>query len=296
MTEDVKDDELEKLDPEVNAEEPHDEEHEDDTAKRDTELDDAESDAEREAIRERRREERKHRKNLQREKKSDAERELAALRAQVQRQQEDLLSLQSMQSGAQLAQVDQAINQATVRYQQLQQALADAVARQDGATVVRAQEEMWRARQDYEQLTNFKRQATVAQSQPRPLNPMLVNHAQEFLGKHKWYNGPQSADPDSKILSALDNSLAAEGWDATTKEYWQELETRAAKYLPHRMGKAQKRSPVADGGQGSNVNSPRPTVISAERVKAMKDAGIWDDLERRNKMIKRYQEMDRKQA
>jgi hypothetical protein len=42
----------------------------------------------------------------------------------------------------------------------------------------------------------------------------------------------------------------------------------------------------------SRESSSRPSgsqfVLEPEQVRAMKDAGFWDDAEKRNKMIKRY--------
>jgi 2-polyprenyl-6-methoxyphenol hydroxylase-like FAD-dependent oxidoreductase len=37
----------------------------------------------------------------------------------------------------------------------------------------------------------------------------------------------------------------------------------------------------------------RVYTLSPDRVKAIKDAGMWDDVAERNKMIKTYREYDR---
>jgi hypothetical protein len=51
------------------------------------------------------------------------------------------------------------------------------------------------------------------------------------------------------------------------------------------------------GGAGQRGNTPADSEggfkLSAERVKAMKEAGIWDDPERRQKMITKYRELDK---
>ena len=97
------------------------------------------------------------------------------------------------------------------------------------------------------------------------------------------------------MLTALDNSLTAEGWDATTDAYWTELEARAKRYLPHRVQSATKpRNPVAGGSQSSGSGDKAGTfTLSPDRVAAIKSAGMWDDPAARNRMIKSYRDFDK---
>ena len=120
---------------------------------------------------------------------------------------------------------------------------------------------------------------------------------------------------DARIVGMLDDQLAAEGWSPETAEYWSELEKRAAKYLPHRFNgnplpnsgnsgynspggqTSQRGSPVA-GSTRNSVSTGRQEVmrLSAERVQAMKDAGMWDDPQLRKSMIERYKAEDATRA
>ena len=257
-----------------------DDEHEEDekTAKVDSELDEAETDEAREEIRARRRQERKSRGQRNRERVELLERNLQAITEQNRALQQQVSAIQDVNAGSQLAQVDTAITQANQAAEHFKSIIADAATKNDGKTLAEATEYMIAAR-------------------TRALDTRLVSKTQQFLGKNSWYGGPTSADPDSKVLTALDNSLTAEGWDATTDDYWAELERRKEKYLPHRAERAQTptakpRSPVS-GGSTQSSGAGTAFTLSAERVAAIKSAGMWEDPAARAKMIKSYRDYDK---
>lgn len=274
------------------------------TGKRDAELDEAEDDAEREAIKEKRRKERRNKAQRYKEKLESQDSKIAALMAQNAELLQKVTSIQDASAGAQLAQVDQMIVQANKAAEQYKALIAEATVKQDGRTVAEATEYMIAARNRAVELSAYKQNATRAMNAPKPLNPAMVSKSQQFLGKNTWYGGPQSADPDSKVLTALDNSLTAEGWDSTSDAYWNELESRAKKYLPHRFakesassgGETRRRnsSPVpggnSSGGSGEKGNT---FTLSPGRVQAIKDAGMWDDPKGRAAMIKSFRDYDR---
>ena len=276
-----------------------DDEHEEDekTAKVDSELDEAETDEAREEIRARRRQERKSRGQRNRERVELLERNLQAITEQNRALQQQVSAIQDVNAGSQLAQVDTAITQANQAAEHFKSIIADAATKNDGKTLAEATEYMIAARTRAQQLTEFKANATRAMNAPKPLDTRLVSKSQQFLGKNSWYGGPTSADPDSKVLTALDNSLTAEGWDATTDDYWAELERRKEKYLPHRAERAQTptakpRSPVS-GGSTQSSGAGTAFTLSAERVAAIKSAGMWEDPAARAKMIKSYRDYDK---
>ena len=293
------DDEL-KTAPEADEVDPIEvDEHEEDekTAKVDSELDEAETDEAREEIRARRRQERKSRGQRNRERVESLERNLQALTEQNRALQQQVGTIQDANAGSQLAQVDAAITQANQAAEHFKSVIAQAATRNDGKTLAEATEYMIAARTRAQQLGEFKANATRAMNAPKPLDTRLVSRSQEFLGKNAWYGGPTSADPDSKVLTALDNSLTAEGWDATTPEYWAELEKRKEKYLPHRAARivipaGKPRSPVS-GGSTQSSGGGAAFTLSAERVQAIKSAGMWEDPAARAKMIKSYRDYDK---
>jgi len=293
------DDEL-KTAPEADEVDPIEvDEHDEDekTAKVDSELDEAETDEAREEIRARRRQERKSRGQRNRERVESLERNLQALTEQNRALQQQVGTIQDANAGSQLAQVDAAITQANQAAEHFKSVIAQAATRNDGKTLAEATEYMIAARTRAQQLSEFKANATRAMNAPKPLDTRLVSRSQEFLGRNAWYGGPTSADPDSKVLTALDNSLTAEGWDATTPEYWAELEKRKEKYLPHRAAKAapparRQGSPVS-GGSTQSSGGGAAFTLSAERVQAIKSAGMWEDPAARAKMIKSYRDYDK---
>lgn len=283
--------EVEDLDPLEEVDEDEDER----TAKVDSELEEAETDADREAIRERRRHERKSRGRRNRERVEALERNLQAVTEQNRTLQQQVSSIQDVNTGSQLAQVDAAIAQANQAAEHFKSVIANAATKGDGQTLAEATEYMIAARTRAQQLSEFKNNASRAINAPKPLDTRLVSKSQQFLGKNRWYGGPTSNDPDSKVLTALDNSLTAEGWDATTDAYWTELESRAKKYLPHRAGAApvKRTSNPMPGGSTPPANPGTTFKLSPDRVAAIKAAGMWDDSAARAKMVKSYRDYDR---
>ncbi len=268
------------------------------TAKVDSELEEAEDEDAREEIRARRKTERKNRSQRNRERVESLERNLQALMAQNQTLQQQVSSIQDTNVGSQLAQVDSAIQQANNAAEHFKGLIAQAATRNDGKTIAEATEHMIASRQRAKELTDFKANATRAINAPKPLNQALVSKSQQFLGKNTWYGGPTSSDPDSKVLTALDNSLTAEGWDATQDSYWEELNKRAEKYLPHRVnaGKPASRpsNPVAGSTRSSgSADKGGIFMLSKERSDAIKSAGMWDDKAARDKMIKSFRDYDK---
>lgn len=272
------------------------EDHEDEdekTAKVDSELDEAENDEAREEIKARRRNERKSRGQRNRERVEALERNLQAITEQNRVLQQQVSSIQDVNTGSQLAQIDASITQANQAAEHFKGLIARAASTNDGKTLAEATEYMIAARTRAKELTDFKTNATRSMNAPKPLDTRLVSKSQQFLGKNTWYGGPTSSDPDSKVLTALDNSLAAEGWDATTDDYWKELEKRASKYLPHRIARTSvKRAGSPVPGGGAQTGTSKTFQLSAEREAAIKSAGMWDDTTTRAKMIKSYREYD----
>lgn len=278
-----------------------------------------EDEEERKRIREARRQERQDRKQRAREREERIQRELAQEREARRQLEERLSTVERRNSGAEVAQIDSVIKQTTDAYGYFKDQIADATARNDGPGVAEATEKMVMARERLAQLNRVKQSVQQRQSAPAPLDERLVSNAQKFMTKHSWYK-PEGRDMDSNIMRNIDNSVAAEGWDPTTEAYWSELENRVKKYLPHRVarGKVQTndrgngemdeqddtppvrnkqkpKSPVAGSGQGSGGASGGKTVfhLSPARVQAMKDAGLWDDPEKRAKQIKAYRNYDK---
>ncbi len=184
------------------------------------------------------------------------------------------------------------------RLQYAQQKMQEATDNSDGAAFTKAQELWYDSRRKLEAMRDYKERATRASSQETaPANPRLVKLANSWMERNPWYD-PDSGDEDTQIAKIIDNKLVAEGWDPASPDYWEELDNRLQKRLPHRYTqshdepsrRSKPRSIVTGSGRegSSSRGSGSSFVLSPEQVRAMKDAGFWDDPQKRAKMIKRY--------
>lgn len=157
--------------------------------------------------------------------------------------------------------------------------------------------------------TRAERPADVPTQQVQP-DPMLVSQAQRWARSHAWFD-VNGSDEDSVIVRALDEALLSEGADPRSSEYWDELTRRVRRRLPERF-KGKRRGAEDDdvdeedveetprkssGPKFSSGGRERPlrkgeVYVSADRKKAMQEAGVWDDPVLRQRMLKRYSDWD----
>jgi len=277
------------------------------------ELAQAATEDEREAIRARRRQERKDKQQRARDREDNLRTQLAAAQRANQALSERMGLIERKTSGSELAQLDNAINQAGQAYEAFKSQVGEAVTRQDGQAVAEFTERMVIARERQRELTNIRQQYTTQpQRTAPPLDPDLVRHAQKWMADNKWYD-PQGKDVDSRIALTLDKALADEGYAPNTERYWQELSTRVGKYLPHRASPGTPEPGILPANDTAARNKPSRNVVtgsgreastgntggaaytlSPDRVQALKDAGMWNDVKQRNDMIRQYRDYDRK--
>lgn len=272
-------------------------------------LEQAESDE----IRARRREEREERKQ----RKEDAKRRERELQARLDSTQRELQEVKEKQARGEVqdvretvARIEGEMETLTRQYHEAKEIKKNAYEKQDGKTAVDADETMATARERYRQL-GFQRDRILAETeeqQRRPrVSPQLVQHAKAFMAEHPWYD-PKGGDRDSAKLLALDRQMGAEGWDPTTAGYWEELRERVREELPKRFEEGEEgeereeRKPArrqTTGGSsrdgGGERGSGNTFYLNSERVKALKDAGMWEDPVKRAKMIRRYKERDERE-
>lgn len=263
----------------VSADDPGDVDHPDD------------SDAVREARRNRRRAKKVYIKRTNEEK----DQRLGLLQRQNQELMERLSVVERKTHGADMARYDKAMEDEQYRLKYAQQKMKEATDNSDGEAFTKAQELWYDTRRKLEAMNNYKEQvAKAGSSESSPANPKLVRLANDWMEANSWYD-PEAGDEDTQIAKVIDKRLAAEGWDPATKDYWDELDNRLQKRLPHRYtrdtGENSRRSPrsvVTGSSRESSRGNGSQFVLEPEQVRAMKDAGFWDDPEKRNKMIKRY--------
>ena len=212
-----------------------------------------------------------------------------------------------------LARIDKGIEDSQVRYEYAKMKLAEAVNANDGNAMVEAQELLSDAKQEIAQLQQYKQQAAREAQQPRQQrqadlpDPSVRRNAAEWVNRNSWYN-PEGNDRDSRIAKKVDEVLVEEGWDPKDPDYWDELDSRLQKSLPHRYNVAtdnnsvvrKPRNTVASSGREASTafggNNRNQFTLSPERVKAMKEAGAWDNPERKKAMIANFVRYDRENA
>jgi len=276
-----------------------DSEDEDDGDER---LGDSEDDSDDEIVNKNRIKRQKRREVRQRAK-EHADRELALLREQ----NETLLRRVSVIEGNTLAgnvnAIDQRIAQAQADVKQAEVIIARAVEAGNGddvATAMRLRDEaqyeaqqLWQQKQKVEQIRQ-------KHANPGP-DPRVVNYAKEWMNANPWYD-PKGRDEDSAITKAIDNQLASEGYNPKDADYWHELTRRVASRIGDdeaetRSSPSKRRAPpTGTTREHAPVSTKKEIYVTPERKQAMVDAGIWDDVPRRNQMLKAYQAYDKSSA
>jgi hypothetical protein len=302
--EEIEDEEAKKPKKDKKEEEEHDEDAQD-NAEEDADDDEgAESDEEREKIREARREERRLKKDLKRQRDLTAKNKITTLERRNEELARRLAAVESTAASYQFAQIDKQVEDEATRVEYAKMKMLQAAQNGDAAGQVEYLEQLTDAKQRLQQVQHYKKQQleqakSPKQNVPNEISTEVQANATKWLKKNNWYD-PQARDTDSRIAKVIDQELATDGWDPSDPEYWDELDSRLSARLPHRYtsqgGKQAKRSagPTASS-RVANESSVKPGTItlSRERVQAIKDAGSWDDVTKRNKMIRAYATYDR---
>lgn len=263
------------------------------------EDDDDPADREREAIRERRRLEKQERKVRRDEAIKRDKIELDFLRKRNDDLERRLSAQEQRAHTADLRGFDAEISRAQQEVDMAEKVIAKAVAAGNGDDVAQAMRYRDAAMVRAQQLA-FAKQQTAQQPPAQQSMPddAAMAYAREFIQENPWYD-TQGGNEDSAIVLAIDQSLAKEGFDPRSEDFWDELRRRAARRLPERFGANKTRREARGGPQVGSGKEHAPTstrkeiYISPERKQALIEAGVWDDPVLRNKYVKRYAEYDR---
>lgn len=264
----------------------------------DERLSDSRNDEE-DVRRQAKREERQRRKQNQKFARDKTREEMQWLMQQNQILQQRLEAIENQAINFQKGSLDQNYNQALYGVKAAEAALAKAIEIGDGAKVPDLLRQRDMALAKAAEINRAKQSVGT----PAPQTDTAVSmKARQWAAENSWFN-PNGNDPDSQVAKAIDSSLVAEGLDPSTDRYWDELNSRIAKYLPHRFAddddedyteprRSGRRGPPVGG---SREMSPGKTQVylTPERVNALKEAGVWDDPVRRKEMLKRFAEWDR---
>lgn len=261
-----------------------------------------------EAVRSAKRARRRAKKDLIR--KTNEEKDLRL--QQLQRENEEfkrrLSNVERETKNSQIARLDKNLEDQKVRLEYAKMKLSEAVQAGDGDAMVQAQT-MWNEAQSaMNDFARAKQQAEREAKQPvreiPVVDPSIQRNAAEWMRRNNWYR-PDTSDQDSKIAKKVDELLVTEGWNPSDPDYWDELDSRLQKALPHRYNDAtggdsavrKPRNVVGSSGREASAafggNNRTQFVLSPERVKAMKEVGAWDNPTRKKAMIDNFIKYDR---
>jgi len=243
---------------------------------------------------------RRTRRQIQKQAKERSQRELEFLRQQNAELMQRMSAIEGNTLSQQAQTIAQQYQQALYEKQQAELIIAKAVEAGNGDDVTQAMrirdEANYRAAQlaqAQQQAEQYAQQAT----QPRT-DPRVVDYAKQWLDANPWYN-PQGRDEDSAITKAIDNALAAEGWNPASEEYWHELTRRVAARIggddaPAREAAPRRKAPpTGNTREHAPVSTRKEVYVTPERKQAMIEAGVWDDPVARKRYLKAYQAYDR---
>jgi hypothetical protein len=264
------------------------------------------NDPDREAIRAARREERKLKKQIHREKARESSHLVSSLKQQNQALADRLAALEQKSSGAEMARVDKAIDDAAVQLEYAKMKMKSAVETRDGEGVTKSQEMWFEAQRQLESLQSLKQRASQQNSQQRQTinapDPVVARMASEWMEENSWYD-PKGGNEESQIAQVIDKRLIAEGFDPTSPDYWDELTDRVKKYIPDspkqgyngENSRPQRPRSVmtSSGRETAGTTKSNEFRLSPQRVAAMKEAGLWNNTELRQNAIRKYAEWDR---
>ena len=253
---------------------------------------------------------RRAKKDLIRKTNQEKDARLTALQRENAEFKQRLNQLERNTKSEQVVRIDKGIEDAQVKLEYAKMKLAEATHNGDGQAMVEAQT-MWQAAQEEaRQLSQLRDQADRELRQPRNNDvavpdPEVQRLAAQWMRRNKWYN-PAASDLDSRIAKKIDEVMSTQGWNPTDPDYWEELDSRLQKELPHRYNEGnddesrnvrRPRNIVGSAGREASAayggSNRTQFVLSPDRVKAMKEVGAWDNPERKARMVKQFIEFDR---
>lgn len=255
---------------------------------------DADQPGDTDAVREARRNRRKAKKEYIKRTNEEKDHRLAQLQRENEEFRKRLADVEKRSQQFELSRLDKAIEDEELRLKYFDAKRREAINNSNGDAYSTANQNYEEARKKYEAMKALKNRAAQTESEPQT-DPRMMRHAKAWMEQNSWYK-PEGGDEDSEIAKIIDAKLVKEGFDPTSEEYWEELDTRLQKRLPHRYTQQQDeprrskpRSFVTGSGRESTGGRQGTTfVLEPEQVRAMKEAGFWEDPAMRAKMIKRY--------
>ena len=271
------------------------------------ELASAESDQKREEIRSRRREERQRKRDEARQREDQKDRRIAALENQVARVSQTQGEIADRDIRSTVSNIESHYEVSKAQFEEARSIRKKALKEQNDEAFDAADEAMRAAERQMDFLVT-RRDAIIysverSQAQPVKLDPAVVANARIFGERNRHWFNPGGTDANSKIALAVDEEVKNLGLDPRSAAYWQEVEKRAQERLPHikvgpqqTQGRDAKQITSGAGRETAAAGAEITYTLSAARVAALKEAGMWEDPKQRAKMINRYRQIDKQNS
>jgi len=297
--------EVEFVPVETKAEDEKDDHEDDEEGGEDARL--SEDNEDREELRRKRREEKQVRAERRKQAIERDKRELNFLRQRNEDLEKRMYAVEKTTVENSLSNLDVRLNEKIAEVRAAERIMGQAIEAgngEDAAKALRIRDEVMKQVQQLQVMKH--KQAQVAeqiQQAPNAPDPEVTNFAKQWIDRNKWYD-PNAKTEESKIVLAIDQSLVEQGYNPKSEEYWQELDNRVAKHLPHIKGggsnddsgntRQGRKGPMLGSTRDQTPPSSRQQVyISPERKQAMIDAGVWEDPVLRQRYLKQYAKWDR---
>lgn len=216
--------------------------------------------------------------------------------------------------GISKSEVERAFNDSQQRFRHAEQESLAAFSESDGPRHLRAiqamkeeDDRMKALRGAYAQI-NQNEPKQEQQQERQQHDPRVVTYAKKWAGKNDWYD-PNGGDEESAIAKAVAGVLVNEGWDPTSKDYWDELDSRLEERLDKKSKnedeedndddfeeedvvpkKKRRTSPPVNGGskRSDSINGKKTIRLPTTYIEKMKREApeIWNNPVRRAKLLK----------
>jgi hypothetical protein len=254
------------------------------------------------AVREARRARRRAKKDYIKKTNQEKDQRLALLARQNQELMARLAAIEKKSHISDIARLEKAIQDEEARLNYAKAKMREATENSDGQAMIKAQELMYETKDRIEKMRVYKAQAEqqppVENNQESGQIKLLAN---SWMDRNAWYD-PEGGDPRSRVAKRIDNQLVREGWDPASEDYWDELDARLQEQESRAYTETNDETPRKRGPRSVVTGSERETgggasrntfTLSPEQVRAMKDAGFWDDPKKRARMAQKYAEQAR---
>jgi hypothetical protein len=238
--------------------------------------------------------------------------EIQDLRIQLQHVVNRQSQVDKQLTDADKQKVEENINQAASLFNAAEKNLEAAFTEGDGAKHTKATKDMYAAQKAIEYWQGVKQQYNRAPAAPtNQIDPRIIAKKEAFENENRdWYN-PQGGDEDSEIAKGISNTLVKKGLDPASDEFWDELKNRLIdrgviesddedgtdEYEEEDKPAPQPRkraSPPVGGGSNRDEGGGKKQVrLPAYFVDTLKQNGLWNNPEVRNKQIHEFQKLQK---